>query len=686
MLLLSRLAVSRSLSSAFQVLTLFLGLFLSCATADPNTTFKHIYARQDATSTSTQAVSTVNSVPASVGSFQQGGNVTATNSTSELDNVLSLRIIGNVSSLSISSNVASLTPNTGRSLVTSGGYTGICAGKLIPAEYGLYISWPDIALINCDDSAEAMNFIIQTTQQTSDCILLYSLKSSACDLGNTSSVYTSQLGYIMTLLSNTVSQSVITNVNASKSGDFMGVVEPLAATTTGTSSDSNHSSGSTVAMAILYSVTGIIAFLFLFIIISGAIRVHKHPERYGLAPLDGAPTGRNDPQYSNIYRAKGMARAVLDSIPLVTVRVQPKEASTKLQGTELKERGVVESSNTLASAKTSCDQTIAEVPPPPTSDDIPVVISEDDATCPICFDSFEDGQILRVLPCSHRFHALCVDPWLLNSSTHCPLCRVDLSLSKEEAVPDHPPGANEGTGDIVIPEGYEVDTSAFNRFLDVWNAHLLPKEAKRAALSKFHEEAELRRQLKQRRSLSRHPSTSAGITNPTTNILPTESDTVQLQENLPENLQEESPEEPHASDHNRKLWLRFVASRRMLYQLKNSVSLRKTKSVSGPSSAAANLAPSLDPTTLEWPATTFNINDTPPIPSPSFSASMRRQSTGSLRVAAAYGPSNNPGTTVTPISNRYTMPNTPSNSEDDTALPTLSTPEPPKNTDAHRHD
>lgn len=46
-------------------------------------------------------------------------------------------------------------------------------------------------------------------------------------------------------------------------------------------------------------------------------------------------------------------------------------------------------------------------------------------TCPICIVDFEEGDALRVLPCEghHRFHQQCVDPWLLELSSSCPLCR-----------------------------------------------------------------------------------------------------------------------------------------------------------------------------------------------------------------------------------------------------------------------
>jgi len=46
-------------------------------------------------------------------------------------------------------------------------------------------------------------------------------------------------------------------------------------------------------------------------------------------------------------------------------------------------------------------------------------------TCPICIVDFQEGDELRVLPCEgkHSFHQACVDPWLLELSSSCPLCR-----------------------------------------------------------------------------------------------------------------------------------------------------------------------------------------------------------------------------------------------------------------------
>lgn len=50
-------------------------------------------------------------------------------------------------------------------------------------------------------------------------------------------------------------------------------------------------------------------------------------------------------------------------------------------------------------------------------------------SCPICILDFEEGEDVRVLPCKghHIFHRECVDPWLLESSGSCPLCREGAS-------------------------------------------------------------------------------------------------------------------------------------------------------------------------------------------------------------------------------------------------------------------
>ena len=46
--------------------------------------------------------------------------------------------------------------------------------------------------------------------------------------------------------------------------------------------------------------------------------------------------------------------------------------------------------------------------------------------CAICVDEFEDGEEVRVLPCNHIFHSKCIDEWLSNYSSLCPLCKANI--------------------------------------------------------------------------------------------------------------------------------------------------------------------------------------------------------------------------------------------------------------------
>lgn len=46
---------------------------------------------------------------------------------------------------------------------------------------------------------------------------------------------------------------------------------------------------------------------------------------------------------------------------------------------------------------------------------------EGELGCSICTEDFTTGEDVRVLPCHHKYHPACIDPWLLNVSGTCPL-------------------------------------------------------------------------------------------------------------------------------------------------------------------------------------------------------------------------------------------------------------------------
>ena len=185
-----------------------------------------------------------------------------------------------------------------------------------------------------------------------------------------------------------------------------------------------------IAMIILYSITGVITALFLIIIATGAIRAHRHPERYG--PRAGV-LGR--PRQS---RAKGIARAMLETLPIVKFGSDEKEdtelANTQRDGTPHREG---ESQDDGPAGHQGSDG------PSPNASTTPTIETEaaeaegiatahanhhaepenkdDGLVCSICTEEFVKGEDIRVLPCDHKYHPACVDPWLLNVSGTCPL-------------------------------------------------------------------------------------------------------------------------------------------------------------------------------------------------------------------------------------------------------------------------
>ncbi|XP_055003154.1 E3 ubiquitin-protein ligase ZNRF3 [Sorex araneus] len=58
--------------------------------------------------------------------------------------------------------------------------------------------------------------------------------------------------------------------------------------------------------------------------------------------------------------------------------------------------------------------------------------SSSTSDCAICLEKYIDGEELRVIPCTHRFHRKCVDPWLLQHHT-CPHCRHNIIEPKGNA-------------------------------------------------------------------------------------------------------------------------------------------------------------------------------------------------------------------------------------------------------------
>ncbi|KAL8482573.1 hypothetical protein ACS0TY_028031 [Phlomoides rotata] len=80
------------------------------------------------------------------------------------------------------------------------------------------------------------------------------------------------------------------------------------------------------------------------------------------------------------------------------------------------------------------------------------------ATCAICLEDYTMGDKLRVLPCRHKFHAICVDAWLTSWRTFCPVCKRDARTSNGE------PPASESTPLLSSTPGSFASSSALSSF------------------------------------------------------------------------------------------------------------------------------------------------------------------------------------------------------------------------------
>lgn len=67
--------------------------------------------------------------------------------------------------------------------------------------------------------------------------------------------------------------------------------------------------------------------------------------------------------------------------------------------------------------------------------DIEKVI-ECNSTCSICLCEFQVNDRVKRLPCGHLFHKTCLDPWFLDVTSSCPVCKQHITqrgmVPKEE--------------------------------------------------------------------------------------------------------------------------------------------------------------------------------------------------------------------------------------------------------------
>lgn len=67
---------------------------------------------------------------------------------------------------------------------------------------------------------------------------------------------------------------------------------------------------------------------------------------------------------------------------------------------------------------------------------------EEDLTCSVCLEQVADGELVRSLPCLHRFHSNCIDQWLRQQAT-CPVCKFRLGSGWQD-------GSSSGTSAYMV--------------------------------------------------------------------------------------------------------------------------------------------------------------------------------------------------------------------------------------------
>ncbi|RHZ56838.1 hypothetical protein Glove_396g85 [Diversispora epigaea] len=242
--------------------------------------------------------------------------------------------------------------------------------------------------------------------------------------------------------------------------------------TQSTNSDDNKSNTNTnnndgvietyqTAMIVLYAISGAVLGIFIVIVITNLVK-RRLQLRQPIHPISGNINPQN----------RGIAKAVLDSFPVYSFSLkknvnediekghdtvtyeletlktvdEKKGDSTideinqvektheifrmSMENKEIKDKNIVINATTDEDTMNNLSQNGQKVVSQNSLNNNNSTlfnnkVIEDQSTCPICLGDFELGEEVRILPCGHQYHTSCIDTWLLEVSSLCPMCKAD---------------------------------------------------------------------------------------------------------------------------------------------------------------------------------------------------------------------------------------------------------------------
>mmetsp|Transcript_25561 Transcript_25561/g.33430 ORF Transcript_25561/g.33430 Transcript_25561/m.33430 type:complete len:758 (+) Transcript_25561:43-2316(+) len=180
-------------------------------------------------------------------------------------------------------------------------------------------------------------------------------------------------------------------------------------------------------------------------------------------------------------RRRGVAQQVLQELPIVTysdalaklrnpntgtrtavVAVQPehKEPSPNASSPETADQEIINSdSKDNQEGMDQAQTSLGEIEMTTFSED-----QED--CCAICLIEYEDSTEVKLLECSHFFHAACIDEWL-RVNQFCPLCKAQVgrassrSSRRRRRGQNNPSSRQPWLARVLVPQRFAVFTSRF---------------------------------------------------------------------------------------------------------------------------------------------------------------------------------------------------------------------------------